>query len=209
MKRRQNDTPPMKWARKAGILHRIRYRRTASGYTLIEVLIALAISLIGFIGGLTLYSSGAKTLKVGRASTEIQQGARKALETIIKDLQETTISTIDVSVPYAIRFASAQNAGSFALNSDGTPDWKNAVVYFLDTASNTLCRYIEAKDDWSTGFDTASAFDAVNPEQLVPHVTNLEFSLVGNLLSMTIEMSDTTESVPISKELTTQVYVRN
>jgi hypothetical protein len=181
-------------------------------------LIALSVSLISLIGGLTLYRSGFQTLNVGRTSTEMQQGARKALETMVQELQETTAGTLDTSVPYAISFASAREwvlndegilVWEFEPNPDGTPTWKNAVVYFLDTGSSTLCRYVEAKTDWSTGFNTASAFSASNPEKLVPHVTNLQFQLVGNLLRITIETSGNVESGTISDTVTTQVYVRN
>jgi len=189
--------------------NRIKYRRTEYGHTLIELLIALSVSLISLIGGLTLYRSGFQTLNVGRTSTEMQQGARKALETMVQELQETTAGTLDISVPYAISFASARETTGFASKADGTPAWKNAVVYFLDTGTSTLCRYVEAKTDWSTGFNTASAFSASNPEKLVPHVTNLQFQLVGNLLRITIETSGNVESGTISDTVTTQVYVRN
>ena len=193
----------------SAIRNRIRYRQTEWGHTLIELLIALSVSLISLIGGLTLYRSGFQTLNVGRTSTEMQQGARKALETMVQELQETTTGTLDTSVPYAISFASARVGNGFSSKNDGTPAWKNAVVYFLDTGSSTLCRYVEAKTDWSTGFNTASAFSASNPEKLVPHVTNLQFQLVGNLLRITIETSGNVESGTISDTVTTQVYVRN
>ena len=146
---------------------------------------------------------------MSRVGSEMQQGARKALETMIQELQETALGTIDFSVPNAISFASAREATGFASNADGTPAWKNAVVYFLDTGTNTLCRYVEAKTDWSTTFNTVSAFDAANPERLVPRMTNLVFGQTGNLLSITIGISGDGESVALSDELTTQVYMRN
>ncbi len=198
--------------RKARIWHLIGCYKTTSGYTLIEVLIALSLSSIGFIGGLMLYRSGHRVLNISRATAEIEQGSRKALETMIQELQETTIDSVDVSVPQAISFASAWNSGTFASNIDWTPDWKQAVVYFLDTSTNTLCRYVAPKDDWSTGFNTASAFSATNIERLVPDVTRLEFAWVGNLLRITIETSKNVQTADlgnVSEALTTQVAMQN
>ncbi len=189
-----------------------RYRRAILGFTLLELLMGLGLSSIGLTAGLALYSSGKTALNVVEMTTEVQQGFRKAFETIALEIQETNISTIDTSVPYAISFASARQENVFQINPDRTPDWQNAVVYFLDISTNTLCRYVEAKSDWTTTFDTASAFGVANPQRLVPDVTDLEFNLSDDILTITMQVSTSTASGtsgPVTSELATQIRVRN
>jgi prepilin-type N-terminal cleavage/methylation domain-containing protein len=180
--------------------------RASNGFTLIEIMIGLAIALIGALGGLTLYRYGHETLNTVNTSNEMQQGIRKAFETMAQEIQETSISMVDVNVPNTVSFASAWDSGTFQKNSDGTPDWKYAVAYFWDSGTNTLCRYVEWKDDWTTPFNTASVFGAPNPEKLIPNITDLQFVLNGSLLEMTLTTSKG-GSTPI--QITTQIYMRN
>ncbi len=186
----------------------IRNLKSPNGYSLIEVIMAMAIASIGFVGGLTLFRGVQNTLNVVTTTSEMQHGIRKGFETMTQELQGTSVNTIDMSVPYAICFASAEDGTGFALNDDGTPDWKNAVVYFLQSETNMLCRYVEPKDDWMTGFDTGAAVQLPNPEQLIPDVSDLQFQLTGNLLSITMKISKEDPS-DMSNTLSTQIYLRN
>lgn len=186
----------------------IRNLKSPNGYSLMEVIMAMAIASIGFTGGLTLFRGVQNTLNVVTTTSQMQQGIRKGFETMTQELQGTSVNTIDISVPYAICFASAVENTGFALNGDGTPDWKNAVVYFMDEETNMLCRYVEAKDDWTTGFNTEAAVQLPNPEQLIPDVADLQFQLTGNLLSITMKISKEDPS-DMSNTLSTQIYLRN
>lgn len=60
-----------------------------NGFTLIELMIGMAISVIGALAGLTLYRYGNETLNTVNASNEMQQGIRKAFETMVQEVQET------------------------------------------------------------------------------------------------------------------------
>ncbi len=186
----------------------IRNLKSPNGYSLMEVIMAMAIASIGFAGGLTLFRGVQNTLNVVTTTSEMQHGIRKGFETMTQELQGTSVNTIDISVPGAICFASAVEDTGFALNGDGTPDWKNAVVYFLQSGTNMLCRYVEPKDDWTTSFDVGAAVQVPNPEPLVPDVTDLQFQLTGNLLSITIKISKE-DSSDMSNTLSTQIYLRN
>lgn len=177
-----------------------------NGFTLIELMIGMAIAVIGALAGLTLYRYGHETLNTVNASNEMQQGIRKAFETMVQEVQETSISTVDASVSNAVSFASAWDSGSFQKNSDGTPDWKYAVAYFWDSGTNMLCRYTEWKDDWTAPFNTSAVFGTPNPERLIPNITDLQFVLNGNLLEMSLATSKD-GSTPI--QITTQIYMRN
>ncbi len=185
----------------------IRNLKSPNGYSLMEVIMAMAIASIGFVGGLTLFRGVQNTLNVVTTTSQMQHGIRKGFETMTQELQDTYVNTIDISVAGAISFASAVEEAGFALNSDGTPDWKNAVVYFLNTQTHMLCRYVEAKDDWTTSFDTFAAIQVPNPEPLIPNVADLQFQLNGNLLLITIKVSG--DSADMSQTLTTQIYLRN
>ena len=188
-------------------------RGMSRGISFIELIVALGVSSVGIAGAFVLYSSAVKSMDVMEATGEMQQGFRKAFETMTLEIQETNVSMIDTSVPYAISFPSARQANVFQQNNDGTPSWQNAVVYFLDSETETLCRYVTAKTDWTTNFDTATAFAVENPQRLVFDVSNLQFQLAGNLLTITMESSKTLESMdtssPVTKSLTTQVALRN
>lgn len=186
--------------------------QAALGFTLIELLVSLGLSALGATGGMVLYSSSRKSLEKMEATAEVQQGFRKAFEAVILEVQETNTSTIDTSVPHAISFASAMQNGVFQTNNDGTPNWQNAVVYFLDPSTNTLCRYTAPKSDWTTTFNTVAVFDEEDPEQLVTDVTGLDFYLSGNVLTVIMECAKDlhadTEN-PLTAELAVQVYLRN
>jgi prepilin-type N-terminal cleavage/methylation domain-containing protein len=183
-------------------------RQTDAGFSLIELIMALAISLIGLTGGFTLYRSAHQTVNATQTAAEIQSSVRKVLELMAQDLHESSVDTIDLSVSGAISFASARNANSFVSNSDGTPDWKNAIVYFVDDETNTLCRYVEAKDDWSANFNTASALTSDDVEQLTPHVTGMSFTLNDNVLTVALAFSKHIESAG-SDVFTSQILIRN
>lgn len=189
------------------------YQRMALGFTLIEMLVALGISSVGFAAGLMIFSSTRKTYDAIQMRNEVQQEFRNAFETITLELQATNTATIDTSVPYAVSFASAKQNGVFQKNADGTPNWQDVVVFFLDSGTHTLRRYAEPKSDWSPPFETASALSAQDSSPLVPDVTNLEFHLSGNILTVMMEISKSVPSAdteePIATELTAQIYLRN
>jgi hypothetical protein len=184
------------------------YRSTKHGYSIMELLVAVGVSFVGLSGGFMLYQAGQETLNTATTTSEMQQGFRKAFETMTQELQETDGATVDVSVPNAISFASAWDSSNFTMNADGSPDWKHAVVYFWNSSENTLCRYTSPKDDWSTLFDTASAFTMEDREELVSDVTGIQFQLSGKLLTITATITPTNQA-GYTSTLSTQVYLHN
>ena len=200
------------------------HRKTEAGHSLIEMIMAMSISLIGLIGGLTLYRSAHHTVNAGRESTEIQARGRKVLELMAMELQESNVDTIDLSATGAISFASARSGGTFATEADGSPDWNKAVVYCVDSDSNCLRRYDEAKTDWPTLFNTSyfltrSDLDTVC-EDVVEGVIDMTCQLVGSVLTIAVKMKSHMEpqmvSPQASEELsepyelfTMDIYLRN
>ena len=188
------------------------HRKRELGLTLVELLIAMSISLIGFAAGYILLQSGYKSLNVGKEAAEAQQKVRIAIETMIQEFQETSADTVWVTGE-AISFASAKAADyNFATNEDGTPDWQKAVVYFRDAGSNTLFKYEETKDDWTTNFDSSFAFEAEEGalKKMATSVNAITFQLSpNNLLSVTIEFIKDAEGEGMPEELTTAVRLQN
>jgi type II secretory pathway component PulJ len=145
-------------------------RKKELGLTLVELLMAVSISFIGFTAGYLLLQSGYNSLNIGTAVTKAQQEVRMAFETMIKELQETSADTIVLQetsadtvviegASDAISFASARDANNnFSTTESGVSDWRKAVVYAWDSESNTFYRYEEDKVDWTTNFDPEIAF---------------------------------------------------
>ena len=172
----------------------------------------MTILLIGFTAGHVLLQIGYKSFNVGTAATQLQQKVRIALETMIRELQETSVDTIVIEGP-AISFASARDADdNFSTTESGAPDWRKAVVYFLDAESNTLYRYEEAKENWSANFNPTIAFDAGEEalEQIASTVKAITFQLSpDNLLSITITLTEDAQGEGVPEEITTAVKPRN
>ncbi len=188
------------------------HRKRELGLTLVELLIAMGISLIGFTAGYLLLQTGYKSLNVGREAAEAQQKVRIAIETMIQEFQETSADTVWVTGD-VISFASARDADyNFATNEDGTPDWQKAVVYFRDAESDTLFKYEEAKDDWTANFDSSFAFEAEEGalKKMATSVNAITFQLSpNNLLDVTIEFIKDAEGEGMPEELTTAVRLQN
>lgn len=179
------------------------------GYSLIELMVAMAVMLIGLTASYTLFKLGYKYLNLGTNVTQAQQGARMAFETMIKELQETSANTVWVA-DGAISFASARDeSNNFSTTAEEKPDWKKAVVYFRDAESNILYRYEEAKDDWSAKFDPSLAVGAENLKEIATSVDSMVFQLDSNLLSINITIMEDTQEGIASEELTTAIRLQN
>lgn len=173
------------------------HRKREEGFSLSELMIAMAVTLIGFAASYSMFQVGYKYFNLGTDATQAQQKARMALETMIKELQETSAGTVWVT-DEAVSFASARNDNNEFLTITATenpdkekPYWQKAVVYFRDAESNILFKYEEAKEDWSTNFNPSLAVGAENLKEIATSVTSIVFQFSGNLLSITIQGENT------------------
>ncbi|MBC8234583.1 prepilin-type N-terminal cleavage/methylation domain-containing protein [bacterium] len=173
------------------------HRKREEGFSLSELMIATAVALIGFMASYSLLQLGYKYFNLGTDVTQAQQEARMDLETMIKELQETSAGTVWVT-DEAVSFASARNDNNEFLTITATenpdkekPYWQKAVVYFRDAESNILFKYEEAKEDWSTNFNPSLAVGAENLKEIATSVTSIVFQFSGNLLSITIQGENT------------------
>jgi prepilin-type N-terminal cleavage/methylation domain-containing protein len=197
-------------------------KRKENGFTLIEMLLAAAISLIGFSAITAILMLVYKNSHLLETVDQVQQQTNIALEKVVKEFQETAVGNMDpdpssinseANSSDIISFPSARDDnGNFLLDGNGKPDWTNAIVYFRDAGSNALYRYRDAKDDWSTNY-AVSGFNrqVAGRELMATAVTDVEFWFSGNNLlniKMTIALNSEAAN-PTEEEFITAVVIRN
>jgi prepilin-type N-terminal cleavage/methylation domain-containing protein len=174
-------------------------KREEKGFTLIEILLSMTISLIGFSASATLILLGNQQFFSGQNVTRIQQQARIALGKMVEELQETTIGTINPDTSSIdsenpsniISFASARDDNNaFVLNEEGTPDWSHVIIYFRDADSNILYRYREVKTNWEENYNVSefNPSEISDKEPMATSVTGVEFWVSNNLLNIKLKI---------------------
>lgn len=128
-------------------------KRDSAGLSLIEVVIASAIILVGVMASYALILGVQKTSSGNSDLLQAQQEARLTMESIARELREASVSRawtdedIDFYEPM-IMFLSARDENlTFTVNDSGEPDWQKAVLYKLDTYQDRLYRY-ESDDSY-------------------------------------------------------------
>ena len=179
-------------------------KKKEKGFTLIEVLLAMSISLIGFSSGFVVMMEGYKHLNLGQGAARVQQQAEFAMERMVKELQETAVSTIapdpgvidtEENSSDIISFASARDDNNnFLTGGDGMPNWVNAIVYFRDEESNKLYRYKQMLNTYDYGsFDPQLAKE--QSEQMATSITNIKFWFSSDeLLNIEMEVALNSEA---------------
>ena len=146
------------------------------GFTLIELILALAMSMIGLAAVYTLLFQGFKYLSIsdevgGMGAMANRSRLRIGLERMISELRESSIDTVEISPSGdAMSFASPREL-------DGTPtddgSWAKAMVYFLHEGK--LYKYEEEKTDWSSNFDPELVFQGGREDSWVEIARSIEF----------------------------------
>ncbi|HEX29796.1 TPA: hypothetical protein ENG04_06910 [Candidatus Poribacteria bacterium] len=165
--------------------------RRMEGYTLIQLLVAMAISIIGLSALYTVIFQGYGY--VGSNAIADHQRMRLGLERMIYELRESSPDTVEISDDgNGIGFASPRGSdGSFELNPDGSPRWVKAVVYFL--SDGRLYRYEEGKTDWSTNFDPDLVFQCDRKSEwheIAGSIEAVSFQISGDMVSIHLRMTD-------------------
>lgn len=211
-------------------------RKREEGFSLVELMIAMAVMLIGFAASYNLFQLGYKYLNLGADVTQARQEIRMAFENMVKELQETSSDTITIPTNtividrtepeddiviesgQAISFASARywdpdkqkNKFSTIANPPdrGKPNWQKAVVYFRDAESNTLYRYEENRpiEYWSTKFNP-SLIDVESLKEVAKSVTSMVFD--DSRLESDNLLSITSQGESALEVLTTTIKVQN
>jgi prepilin-type N-terminal cleavage/methylation domain-containing protein len=163
--------------------------RTQKGFTLIEVMLAMTISLIGLAAGVAIFTMGNKYFYVEKNFAEVHQQARMAIETMVKELQRASASTI---IPSLNDISGQENSTGIIIFASAA----GPISYFRDANSNIL---------YKTSF--------AGQEPMATSVNSVEFWSSGNnnsLLNIKITIAlDFGAENPSEVELTTIIKPRN
>ena len=139
--------------------------KSSKGISLMEVMIAMAIGLIGAMGGYAILASMDSTRVENTAVVVAQGEARNILERMTRELRESSPEVVwpryDTNgAEYNwVYFLTPRNADrEFIINTEGEPEWQRGIQYWLNKDSNTLYRFRfyltfdPDADDWSNWF---------------------------------------------------------
>lgn len=165
--------------------------RKTGGYALIELLVAMAISVIGLSAVYTVIFQGYGYL--GSSAIADRQRTRLGLERMVYELRESSPDTVEISDDGSgIGFASPRGSdGSFELNPDGSPRWVKAVAYFL--SDGRLYRYEEGRTDWTTNFDPDLVFQGdrrYDWSEIAGSIEAVSFQFSDDMVSIHLRMTD-------------------
>ena len=110
--------------------------RNPKGFTLIEMVIALSVGLIGALGGYALLANTQSTIAGNSAAVQAQQDARIIVERMARELRESSPERV---------WAYSSGEGSnwvyfetprdenriFVVDADGKPQWQRGIEYWL------------------------------------------------------------------------------
>jgi prepilin-type N-terminal cleavage/methylation domain-containing protein len=155
------------------------------GFTLIEVLIAMSVGIIGALGGYSLFANIQGTMVGNSAAVQAQQEARIIVERITRELRESSpdwvwpdYMTYDES-DYIVFFTPRNEDRIFIVDSGGKPDWQRAILYRLDSDSK-LRRY----QVYMSG--TAEPDEVFESEVVSQNIERLAFSRTDDMITISI-----------------------
>lgn len=117
------------------------------GFSLIELLIVIVITSIAILGSYTLIRNIRAEMIEESAAVLNQQRARNALETISRELRESSpqyvwaTGAISFFDPIIIFLTPRDQNKKFELDENGKPEWKSAIMYRLNWNSKGLYKY--------------------------------------------------------------------
>ncbi len=164
--------------------------RSSKGISLMEVMIAMAIGLIGVMGGYALLTSMNSTRVENTAVVVAQGEARNILERMTRELRESSPEAVwpryntNGEKYNWVYFWTPRNADrEFMINTEGEPEWQRGIQYWLNWNSNTLYRrrfyltFDPYTNDWSDWF---------NFEMVSENVEEMTFSRDDDMFTINI-----------------------
>lgn len=141
--------------------------KNPKGFTLMEVVIAMSVGIIGAMGGYALFANIQGTLAGNSAVVQAQQEARFIVERITRELRESNRDQVwpnpmpSGGSDYIAFLTPRDENGTFMVDGSGNPDWQRAILYRLEE-SNSLYRY----QAYISGTDETTEVISKNIEQL-------------------------------------------
>jgi len=166
---------------------RMNITGNASGLSLIEMLIAIAVISVGVMASYTLLASVRGTRVGNVAAVQAQQEARNILEQIAREVRESSPEVLWVSSMYEgqasyISFYTPRNAEKqFIVDPEGAPKWQRSVEYMLDPYTNELCRYQYYLTYDPDIYDAPYYFECISK-----NAEKLTFNRVNDLLTISV-----------------------
>ncbi len=200
-------------------------KENSKGISLVEVIIAMAIGLIGALGSYSLFASVHGTRAENLAVVQAQQEARNVMERITRELRESSPEVVwpdyeDGVESSRVYFLTPRNADrEFIINDQGEPEWQRGIYYWLNSNTHTLYRhqfylnFDPESGDWSSWFN----FEIVseNVERLSFSRSNeLNFSRTNDMITINIRtFADNTNKIGQTADsyadLQTTIKLRN
>ena len=114
-------------------------RRGAAGFTLLEVLLASAMGVLILVAAYAIYESGQSTYKRAERKTDIQQNARAALDTVVRQIRMAGYASLN-QVPNSIVIGEADR---LVIRGDvrlaGLPSPGTDTIFAVRTAASADC----------------------------------------------------------------------
>ena len=110
--------------------------RNPKGFTLIEVVIALSVGLIGALGGYALLANTQSTIAGNSAAVQAQQDARIIVERMARELRESSPERVwayssDEGSNWVYFETPRDENRTFVVDADGKPQWQRGIEYLL------------------------------------------------------------------------------
>ena len=120
--------------------------RDSKGVTLVEILISLWITVVGIIGGLSIFPKICGTSTGNFETVKVWQDARTLVEDIARELSESAPNMVVpdpmISSDWIAFYTPRASNGALVMDKAGNADWQRYVKYMLDQKSNRLYKFL-------------------------------------------------------------------
>jgi len=160
--------------------------RNAKGITLIEMMIAVVIALIGAMGGYSLFLGVQGTMWGNEAIVRAQQEARNVGERIARELRESATEVAIVNASDYITFYVPRDENKKFVMERGKVVWKRAIYYGISAGNPNHLERREYLPDEDGVFD----FDQspASTEIVAKNIDKIVFGKVIDPLMVTINV---------------------
>jgi len=179
-------------------------RKGKIGFTLVEVIVVMAIFGIMFGVIFEILSSGRNTWNFGFTAQDVEDQARQGLERIVREIYLTNGGKVSVSGALDSRILAFQVPIGFDVNgnliwgADGVADQQ--LRYSRNASSQLLREVLDAASNPISGLEKV----------LANSVQALNFTLNGNIIVISLTIQKTTvDRKSIAKTLSSSVRFRN
>lgn len=161
--------------------------RSETGISLMELMMAMAIASIGLLGSYTFFIGTQNTRAANVELIEAQQEARNILETIARDLRESSPGKVWLSPGVDgwsdyIAFHTPRNANrEFVVDDDGQPVWQRGLGYVMDTGSNQFLR-----QHMTMAHDPDIYYDSYESEILSSNIERIGFKRKNDMIVISV-----------------------